>query len=177
MPFGVVGEGRRALANDGRAFGYEDVTGFLKRLDGDIADFRRLFQGEFGAVLPVLFKAVRPVLDEILIVGIVLDEVVGKAQRECAIGSRADLQVHVGEVLRGRRDARIDYDVFHLAAFLTCFQAVVAERCRPAGIVAPDDANFGFAGGGTGARGERSGRMPFGSDDEFDGKFGSLEAR
>ena len=75
-------------------------------------------------------EAVRPVLSEVLVVAAVTEHDVQKAERERAIGSRAQLQMDVGHPGDRRRNARVDHHALHAALALFHHGAEPVDRCR-----------------------------------------------
>ena len=94
-------EGARSLRPEAGAF--DD------KLRGNAREFFGLFRREAFAVGGVLFKAVRPLRDEFLVVEVFLDENADHARDECGVGADAGLQVDVGD-FGGLRAARVDRD-------------------------------------------------------------------
>ena len=93
-----------------RTLGADDVGDTLDFLSVDRGDLGDLVHGILSGASLQLVNAVDPVLDELMIVLIVLEEEVDEAECESRVGLRANLQVDVAIMSADPGDAGVDRD-------------------------------------------------------------------
>ena len=135
--------GSQAPLDSGRLGGRVHAGGLINLLDRNLADLGGLLSRHGGATLSQLLEAVAPVLDEVVVVQVFLDDDVDHCHAQRGVGAGAQLDVQVC-ASRQPGDARVDDDQTGAAAHgVNHGMAEEAVRVGLERSLAPNDQDLG----------------------------------